>query len=92
MAEYLTRIELHGADGAAYEKLHSEMLIRGFFRAVRGDDNVVYQLPTAEYQITSNSLIDEIIALARIAATTTRLNYSIITVEYSQARWLLPSV
>ena len=49
MAQFIVRIELHGAKGEDYSKLHSAMGHHGFLRTLTGTDGIVYLLPTAEY-------------------------------------------
>jgi hypothetical protein len=48
MQQFIIRIELHGAKGEDYSKLHSAMGHHGFLRTITGKDGVVYLLPTAE--------------------------------------------
>jgi hypothetical protein len=49
MPQFIIRIELHGAKGEDYIKLHSAMGHHGFLRTITGNDGIVYLLPTAEY-------------------------------------------
>lgn len=54
MAQYTVRVELHRADSDDYESLHEYMGDEGFRRYItNSNDCVKYQLPTAEYNITS---------------------------------------
>jgi len=45
MAQFITRVELHGATYKDYETLHAGMLAQGFRKTITGDDGVSYQLP-----------------------------------------------
>ena len=64
MADFTVRIELHGASGEDYEKLHERMKVHGYAREVQGDDGKWYHLPTAEYVTTkalsSSQVRDEV--------------------------------
>jgi len=55
MTNFTIRIELHGASGADYDKLHSAMIAGGFSRRIKGDNGIVYHLPTAEYRYSTLS-------------------------------------
>lgn len=50
MKNFLTRVELHGAQSSDYTKLHDYMYQEKFFMFIRGDDGKAYGLPTAEYR------------------------------------------
>ena len=67
MASYTTRIELVNADSDDYELLHQEMRDREFYRAI-DYCGVWHDLPTAEYDRTSNALLGQIYSDAGAAA------------------------
>jgi hypothetical protein len=59
MANFTVRIELHGASGEEYEKLHTAMEKAGYRRYMSGTANGrpgIWQLPTAEYDFTSSTM------------------------------------
>jgi hypothetical protein len=83
MAEFFTRIELHGGDSDDYDTLHAAMNDTGFYRAVRGHDGTtVRKLPTATYHTTAESgSCRDIRAQAQAASRKTGLKATILTVE-----------
>jgi len=88
MANYLTRIELHGGTYSDYEKLHTAMQRAGFSRTIGGDDGKRYQLPTAEYVVeNSSSTLAQVQQAAKDAAGTTGKSAGIISVLWSSALW-----
>jgi len=90
MADYLTRVELHGAGAEDYQKLHSEMLARKFTKFIQSGDGTWYELPTAEYFSTSTTLAAEGVRDIAIAAVkTTGRTFWVITVAYGEAAWVL---
>jgi len=88
MANYLVRVELHGATWDDYEALHSEMAARGFSREITGDNGRSYQLPTAEYLIRAGGGLEVVRALAAEAAKTTRRKFGVVVAEYSRSAWV----
>jgi len=87
MANYLVRVELHGATWDDYEALHAEMADRGFSREITGDTGQSYQLPTAEYVIHSGAALEGVRALAGEAAKATGRKFGVIVAEYSRSAW-----
>ncbi len=77
MQWFITRVELHSAAAADYDKLHEAMLAQKFRRTVRSDDGPEYELPTAMYFSHSTDLdaagVRNIAVLA--ANTTGRRSY-----------------
>ena len=51
MTNFITRVELHGADEDDYEALHEEMRAEGFVRWIQDQDGNKLRLPTAEYNL-----------------------------------------
>lgn len=88
MANYLVRVELHGATWDSYEALHAEMAARGFSREITGDNGLSYQLPTAEYVIHAGGGLEGVRALAAEAAKTTGRKFGVIVAEYSRSAWV----
>lgn len=87
MANYLVRIELHGATWHDYEGLHVEMARSGFSRDITSDDGQSYQLPTAQYVIRTAAELEAIRGLATTAARTTGRKFGVIVAEYSKSAW-----
>jgi hypothetical protein len=87
MSSYLARIELHNANGSDYIDLHERMKAQGYTRTIRSVEGVLYQLPTAEYQLTGAFLGAEALRRAREAAAGTGKSFGAIVVESSDAHW-----
>lgn len=85
MADFMTRVELHGATYQDYETLHRSMEAEGFSRLIRGSDGTVYHLPTAEYVRSVAATIDQVRESARRAATTTGKSHAVLVTEFT--RW-----
>ena len=90
MPAFITRVELHGADGKEYELLHREMQLRGFRRQVLSGDRTLYDLPSAMYRISKSDLKAATVRdLAREAAKSTGKRFWIFSAEYVSAAWVL---
>ena len=87
MARFMTRVELHSADGDDYETLHSAMETEGFERTITSDNGVAYHLPTAEYYRETTLTRQEVLDAAKRAATKTRKNFGAIVTEANGITW-----
>jgi len=85
---YTTRVELHRATDRDYETLHNAMRSEGFSRLIRSDDGLAYHLPTAEYDYVGDRSIDQVLAAAKRAAETTRLNHGILVTKSNGRTWI----
>ena len=83
MAQFITRIELHGTNHneTPYQILHDAMAANGFKRTIAGETGAVYHLPTAEYEITGNYTTRTVLESAKQAASLTNKTFSIIVNE-----------
>ena len=82
MPQFIIRIELHGAKGEDYSKLHSAMGHHGFLRTITGNDGIVYLLPTAEYIRSGPSLTAEKVRGDAVAgASTVPGKFSVLVAE-----------
>jgi hypothetical protein len=84
MALFTTRVELHDAKTSEdYEKLHAEMAKEGFWRTISlQGENITYQLPTAEYNYSSDTLSSaQVLELAKKAATRTGKKFSVLVTK-----------
>ena len=88
MANFTTRVELHGAAYQDYTNLHTYMAQEGFTHVIRGDDGILYQLPPAEYEINANCTALQVRDKASRAAARTFKSYSILAVERGAAAWV----
>jgi predicted nucleotidyltransferase len=87
MARYTVRVELHKADSDDYETLHEYMEEEGFLRYVTDDDGARHQLPTAEYNISSNSDKYAVLNRAKQAASRTGKRYMVLVTESNGRTW-----
>jgi hypothetical protein len=82
MADFFTRVELHGGKSDDYETLHKAMGSRGFYQAIIGHDGKTKRiLPTAEYHKISDQSCSAVSDQAREAAKTTGLKNIVLTVQ-----------
>jgi hypothetical protein len=84
---YLVRIELHDANRLDYDTLHAAMVARGFARTIRGDNGVLYHLPTAEYAIDSTTSGEQVRSAADSAAARTGKPRAVVVVRYDMGWW-----
>lgn len=84
---YLVRVELHNANWADYDTLHTAMENRGFQRTIRGSIGIVHQLPTAEYAVDTTASGERVRAAANAAAATTEKAHAVLVVRYDRAWW-----
>jgi len=69
MANFTTRVELHGAKTEeAYNLLHVEMAKEGFKRELSYESGKVYELPPAEYTNNGSFTAQEVVDKATVAA------------------------
>lgn len=87
MAQFTVRFELHDAQWADYDKLHTAMERKGFSRQIRGDDRRNYQLPWAGYDSAANLSSIQVLAIAQSAANTNRKKNSILVTEANHRAW-----
>jgi hypothetical protein len=81
MADFTTRVELHGATYSDYEVLHSAMQAEGFSRLILASDDKYYQLPTAEYDRSGNLTRQQVLQSAQRAAAKTHKASAILVTE-----------
>lgn len=88
MADYLARVELHAATDEDYETLHTQMQHRGFLRVIRGNNQIVYHLPTGTYVMrNTNVTLEDALNPAGAATQATGRASSIIVVAWTHAMW-----
>lgn len=93
MADFTVRVELHGASGDDYETLHTRMEMRGFRRFIYGVNEKgvrhKYQLPTAEYDFTSESSAEDIRNTVKTIADAVRPNAWVLVTKETDRSWHL---
>jgi hypothetical protein len=81
MAKFTTRVELHDAKTwEDYDKLHAAMEKKGFSRTIVFG-GITYQLPTAEYNYVGEVTRDQVLELAKSAATATGHKFCVLVTE-----------
>ncbi len=88
MANFMTRVELHGASYQDYVNLHAYMTQEGFTNRIRGDDGAVYQLPPAEYDLITNCTMDQVREKASRAVRKTFKTFAVVVSMYTGAAWM----
>lgn len=89
MDRFITHVELHGATGNHYARLHRAMESRGFCRFITDDRGDRHYLPTAVYACTGDFAADHVRDLAQSAAEYTGCRAWIFTCVYVEASWYL---
>ncbi len=87
MSKFTTRVELHDAVYSDYERLHQFMENRGFARIIQADTGHWYRLPTAEYDIDTESPIEMVHDAAQSAANQTGRQNSVFVSLAPRRRW-----
>lgn len=90
MANFITRVELHGADAADYEKLHTVMAEEKFYRTVMSAAGQNFMLPTAMYFSYGEVTAEQVRDLARVAASRIGRPCWVFTATWTDAAWYLP--
>ncbi|MBU9379418.1 hypothetical protein [Burkholderia gladioli] len=85
MAEFLARVELHGASDEDYENLHFQLGIFGFVRVVPAVGGGNYRLPTGTYWIESTFNAQAVLGFAQTAAQVVMKDSSIVVAESNEA-------
>ena len=88
MSKYIVRVELHHADYQDYEQLHAAMEKKGFARKVQGSDGQIYDLPEAEYFVSTQRDISEVRAAARNAAVGTGRKNAVLVTQSVTSAWI----
>ena len=87
VSRYTVRVELHRAGSDDYDLLHEFMEAEGFLRYIVDDDDARHQLPTAEYNISSNGGRVSILKRAKQAALQTGKQYMVFVTESNGRTW-----
>lgn len=87
MSKFITRVELHNAVQSDYVQLHNLMEKAGFSRTIESDKGIKYSLPWAEYYCESNTTINNILSIAKNAASATGHTSAIIVGECTALTW-----
>lgn len=85
MARFTTRVELVDVDEDDYEDLHDFMKAEGFTRTISTGETI-YKLPPAEYNLTGDFTINNVLGKAKAAAAKTKLEHRILVTEAGKRR------
>jgi len=88
MPAFTTRVELHKASDDDYDVLHEAMENNGFSRFITGGDDVMYHLPTAEYNYVGDKTKNDVLDLAKAAATRTDKKFAVLVTESDGRVWV----
>ncbi len=88
MANFTTRIVLHGADGADYDKLYEEMEAEGFTDIITTVDGSLRKMPDGEYDIKGEFTKEQILDKAKRAAKKTKKEYAAFVTKSSGRVWV----
>ncbi len=87
MASFTTRILLRGSSSESdYDNLHLKMEQLGFSRTIESNDGIIYQLPSAEYNIVGSYTRDQVLGFAKDAVKVVRGKTAEILVTESAGR------
>ena len=81
MNTYLVRIELFGSVLSDYPPLHQEMRKVGFSTTIKADNGIEYQLPSAEYVISTALSFDQVLEMAKRCANNTHRTSAVLVVK-----------
>lgn len=81
MAYFMTRVELHDANAQDYDQLHAAMEDKGFSRLIETREGQWFQLPPAQYHLSSSLSLEQVLESAKKAVATTRKRYGICVTE-----------
>jgi hypothetical protein len=87
MAQFMVRVELHGADEDDYETLHEAMEDEGFARRISSDDGELYHLPTAEYYREGDLSRQDVLDEAKSAVAKTKKKAGILVTRARSFKW-----
>lgn len=87
MARFTVRIEVSDAEWEDYNEMYGELETRGFTKTIIASNNVVKQLPDAEYNFDGSKTIEEVLSLAKEAAETTKKKFKILVTESKSRKW-----
>lgn len=75
---HTVRVELRHASADAYDDLYAAMEEQGFRRFITSDDDIEYELPTAELLLARDRSRKYVLSAAKKAAKTTGLEHEIL--------------
>lgn len=87
MAKFTTRIVLHDADSEDYDDLHDHMDQEGFTDEISSNDGTKYKMPDAEYDISGQMALNDVMAKAKRAAGKTGKKYQVFITESAGRKW-----
>ena len=92
LADFITRVELHGAAPHDYERLDQVMASANFATVMRSVAGIEYKMPSATYFSQSVLKSDDVRNLALTVVRSLGFGYDIITVSGDIAFFLHPTI
>jgi hypothetical protein len=88
MAQFITRVELHGSPPiTVYDQLHALMEAAGFRRTIQGSDGLWYKMPSAMYVTFGDLTAATVRDLARSVASKTGIRNWVLTARAEDIAW-----
>lgn len=91
LSNFTVRIELHGAVGDDYDRLHKKMFEYKYYRFVSGvtpnGTTGVWALPTAEYDYESTATVSQVRDHAKSIADTIRAGAWCLATQVADRAW-----
>jgi hypothetical protein len=87
MSHFTVRIELHQAEWADYERLHTAMQQQGFSRQITSDDGQRYDMPWAEYNGSAALSSMQVLNISQVAANSTGKKNAVLVTEAKSRAW-----
>jgi hypothetical protein len=94
MPQFTVRVVLHGADSKDYEKLHVTMAKNHSAKRQISANDVAYDLPDGEYDITSSFSAADLCGAVHATAVTIKAkpSPSVLVTELGRRAWVLRKV
>jgi hypothetical protein len=89
VANFIVRVELHGAGSETYEKLHNDLLAKGLVNFVIAHDGSRYLLPSATYSYSGNFAVDAVREWLQVLIAAVHANYWVFVCEAAGTSWFL---
>lgn len=89
MENFTVRVELHDAESSDYDALHKAMQAQGFSKTITDSESgKVFELPTAEYNYSSNETRADVAKKAKAIADKIKAESSVLVTQSNGRYWL----
>lgn len=86
MARFTVRVELHDGTWEDYVRLYEEMDIRSFTDTIKTDNGGAVKMPPGEYNYEGPSSKEQVLELAKAAASQVVHSYGVLVTESNGTR------